>query len=284
MRRVVWILLLSLTVSSCRLYDTLFKGDVVARAGKDVLYRSDIERLGINGFSPEDSIRMVERYIHAWAKDRLLLDMAESRLSKADRDVTSQLEEYRRQLLVYRYEQQYVEQRLDTAVSEQEYREYYDAHPESFITHVPLILGQYIKISDNSPNLNPIRTLYRSRGEEDQDRLAQLCYTSAEKYWVFKEWISLDAIMDGIGADLSEIAGILDEKSYFERSYLGYTYLVSVDSYVPSGRVAPYDYCRGSIRDMILSRRKQELLISLERNLLNDAIGSEKLIIYKEKK
>ena len=109
-------MLLSLTVSSCRLYDTLFKGDVVARAGKDVLYRSDIERLGINGFSPEDSIRMVERYIHAWAKDRLLLDMAESRLSKADRDVTSQLEEYRRQLLVYRYEQQYVEQRLDTAV------------------------------------------------------------------------------------------------------------------------------------------------------------------------
>lgn len=282
MKKAVWILLMCLSMTSCRLYDRLFKGEVVARVGKDVLYRSEIENLNIKGFSPEDSIRMVERYIHSWAKDRLLLDMAESRLSKADRDVAAQLEEYRQQLLVYRYEQQYVEQRLDTVISEQEYRDFYEAHPESFITHQPLIKGIYIKVSENSPNLNPIKSLYRSHVREDMDRLDQLCYTSADKYYFFDEWVALDAIVDGTGMDAGTMASLLDGKSYVEKSYLGYAYLISVSDYVPAGRQAPYEYCRDMIRDVILSRRKQELLTSLERNLLNDAIGSEKLKIYKE--
>lgn len=280
MKKSVWLLLLCISLSSCRLYDSLFKGDVVARVGKDVLYSSDIESLGIRGFSPEDSAAMAERYIRSWAKDRLLLDIAESRLSKADRDVTAQLEEYRRQLLVYRYEQQYVGQRLDTAITEQESRDFYDANPESFVTHVPLMRGRYIRISDNSPNLNPIRSLYRSRSIEDIDRLDQLCHTSAEKYWVFDDWVSLDALLDGTGMELAEMAAVLEAKLYVEKSYLGYSYLIAVDGYVPAGRVAPYSYCTALIRDAILSRRKQALLTSLERNLLNDAIASEKLKIY----
>ena len=267
-------------ISSCRLYDSLFKGDVVARAGRDVLYRSDVDALNITGFSSEDSARIVERYIMSWAKNRLLLDLAESQLSKADRDVEAQLEEYRQQLLVYRYEQKYVEQRLDTAVSEQEYLDFYEANPASFTTHVPLMKGRYIKMSDNSPNLNPIKSLYRSRGEEDMDRLGQLCYTSAEKYYFFEDWVGLDAVVEGTGLDVQELARVLESRSYLEKDFLGYTYLISVDDYIPAGSLAPYEYCRERIRNHILNRRKQELVTSLERNLLNDAIVSEKFVIY----
>lgn len=267
-------------MTSCRLYDSLFKGDVVARAGRDVLYQSDIDALNIKGFSPKDSAQIVERYIFSWAKSRLLLDVAESRLSKADLDVEAQLEEYRQQLIVYRYEQQYVGQRLDTVISEQEYREYYDTHPASFIAHVPLMKGWYIKIGDNSPNLNPVKSLYRSRTEEDADRLRELCYISAEKYFYFDTWVALDALTEGTGLDLEEISRILDDRSWLDVDRLGYTYLISVEDYVPAGSPAPYEYCRDAIRNHILNKRKQQLITSLERNLLNDAIVSEKFIIY----
>ena len=280
MRKALLIVMLVAAISSCRLYDSLFKGDVVARAGRDVLYRSDVDALNITGFSPEDSARIVERYIVSWAKSRLLLDMALSQLSKADRDVEAQLEEYRQQLLVYRYEQQYVEQRLDTAVTDQEYMDFYEANPASFVTHVPLMKGWYIKVSDDSPNLNPIKSIYRSRVEEDRDRLGQLCYTSAEKYYFFEDWVGLDAVVEGTGLDVQELARVLDNRSFIEKNFLGYTYLISVDDYVPAGSLAPYEYCRERIRNHILNRRKQELIASLERNLLNDAIVSEKFVIY----
>lgn len=280
MRKALLIVMLVAAISSCRLYDSLFKGDVVARAGRDVLYRSDVDALNITGFSPEDSARIVERYIVSWAKSRLLLDMAQSQLSKADRDVEAQLEEYRQQLLVYRYEQQYVEQRLDTAVTDQEYMDFYEANPTSFVAHVPLMKGWYIKVSDDSPNLNPIKSIYRSRVEEDRDRLGQLCYTSAEKYYFFEDWVGLDAVVEGTGLDVQELARVLDNRSFIEKNFLGYTYLISVDDYVPAGSLAPYEYCRERIRNHILNRRKQELIASLERNLLNDAIVSEKFVIY----
>ena len=280
MRKAILIITFLAAISSCRLYDRLFKGDVVARAGRDVLYESDVEALNITGFSAEDSARIVERYIMSWAKNRLLLDMAESQLSKADRDVEAQLEEYRQQLLVYRYEQKYVEQRLDTVVSEQEYLDFYEANPASFTTHVPLMKGRYIKMSDNSPNLNPVKSLYRSRIEEDMDRLEQLCYTSAEKYYFFEDWVGLDAVVEGTGLDVQELARVLENRSYLEKDFLGYTYLISVDDYVPAGSLAPYEYCRERIRNHILNRRKQALVTSLERNLLNDAIVSEKFVIY----
>ena len=280
MRKALLIVMLVAAISSCRLYDSLFKGDVVARAGRDVLYRSDVDALNITGFSPEDSARIVERYIVSWAKSRLLLDMAQSQLSKADRDVEAQLEEYRQQLLVYRYEQQYVEQRLDTAVTDQEYMDFYEANPASFVAHVPLMKGWYIKVSDDSPNLNPIKSIYRSRVEEDRDRLGQLCYTSAEKYYFFEDWVGLDAVVEGTGLDVQELARVLDSRSFIEKNFLGYTYLISVDDYVPAGSLAPYEYCRERIRNHILNRRKQELIASLERNLLNDAIVSEKFVIY----
>ena len=280
MRKALLIITFLVAISSCRLYDRLFKGDVVARAGRDVLYESDVEALNITGFSSEDSARIVERYIMSWAKNRLLLDMAESQLSKADRDVEAQLEEYRQQLLVYRYEQKYVEQRLDTVVSEQEYLDFYEANPASFTTHVPLMKGRYIKMSDNSPNLNPVKSLYRSRIEEDMDRLEQLCYTSAEKYYFFEDWVGLDAVVEGTGLDVQELARVLESRSYLEKDFLGYTYLISVDDYIPAGSLAPYEYCRERIRNHILNRRKQELIASLERNLLNDAIVSEKFVIY----
>lgn len=282
MCRILPILLLCTLISSCRFYDGLFKGDVVARAGRDVLYRSDIEALNITGLSKEDSAATVRRYIMSWAKNKLLLDMAESRLSRSDRDVAAQLEEYRQQLLVYRYEQQYVGQRLDTVISEEEYREYYDANPASFVAHVPLFKGWYVKISDSSPNVNPIRSLYMSRDDDDIARLERLCYTSAEKYCNSDNWISLDAVVEGTGLTVQDMSGILENKGFLERSSLGYTYLVSVDEYVPAGETVPYEYCRERIRNHILNRRKQELLSSLERNLLNDAIVSEKFIIYTE--
>ena len=280
MRKALLIITFLAAISSCRLYDRLFKGDVVARAGRDVLYESDVEALNITGFSAEDSARLGERYIMSWAKNRLMLYMAESPLSIADRELEVRLEEYPQQRLVYRYEQKYVEQRLDTVVSEQEYLDFYEANPASFTTHVPLMKGRYIKMSDNSPNLNPVKSLYRSRIEEDMDRLEQLCYTSAEKYYFFEDWVGLDAVVEGTGLDVQELARVLESRSYLEKDFLGYTYLISVDDYIPAGSLAPYEYCRERIRNHILNRRKQELVTSLERNLLNDAIVSEKFVIY----
>ncbi len=281
MKITVTILSFLLLLSSCQVYDRIFNEDVVARVGKDVLYVSDIKDLGIKGFSPEDSLELVQRYIYSWAKSRLLVDMAETHLSKEDRDVSARLEEYRQQLLVYRYEQKYVRNRLDTLITEDEYLQYYQSNPESFSAQTPLVKGLYIKISNNSPNLKMIKSLYRTQNEDERDRLAELSYVSAEKYsFFYDEWLSINTLSQRLDISSGEIQSRFDSHNYMEKSYMGYTYFIYAEEYVSKGELLPYEYCRSSIRDFILSKRKQDLITSLERNLLNDALSSDKLIIY----
>ena len=93
--------------------------------GQEKLYRSDIDKVIPKGIVPEDSVRLSRQYINSWASDRVYLKIAEEQLSKAERDVTVELEDYRKSLLKYRYEQLYVNERLDTSVSHEHIEEYY---------------------------------------------------------------------------------------------------------------------------------------------------------------
>ena len=44
--------------------------------------------------------------------------------------------------------------------------------------------------------------------------------------------------------------------------------------------VAPVDYCSSTIRDIIISTRKHELVKGLEQDLLDNALESKQFVIY----
>src|SRR5574344_467909 len=85
----------------------LHDDDVVAKAGKGVLYRHDLDQIIPKGLSREDSTRFALQYINTWASDMVFLSIAEEQLPKVEQDVSRELEDYRRSLLKYRYEQLY---------------------------------------------------------------------------------------------------------------------------------------------------------------------------------
>ena len=281
-KRILLISLCVLSLSSCRLFDRFFNDDAVARVGNEVLYTSDIERLNISGLSPADSQRVVNQYIYSWAKDILLMDVAENQLSKDDKNVEKQLEDYRRQLLVFRYEKRYVEQRLDTVITEEQYKDFYENNQEILKAEVPVVKGVFIRISNDSPNLRVVKNIYSSRKPEDMKRLEEICYTSAEKYNVYEDWVSMEVIAEDLEMDIYEC----EEKFRQSHNYMvkkeNHTCLVTLDEIISKGSLAPYGYCKIRMRDIILSKRKQELISSLEQNLLKDAIGSQKFTIYSE--
>ena len=48
------------------------------------------------------------------------------------------------------------------------------------------------------------------------------------------------------------------------------------------GEVTPLEYNAEKIREIIISRRKQELISNLQRDILNDALNNNKLKITEE--
>lgn len=269
-------------VSSCEFISNLVGGEAAARLGKHVLYRSEVEEFLPKGLSAEDSTALARQYINAWAKENMFVDVAQAQLSKDELDVSHELEDYRRSLLRYRYEQRYVNERLDTLVLEDEIKEYYESHRQLFSLEVPVIKARYLHIMAKSPNLEKLKKLMSSQDFDELALADSIAYSSALRYEDLSDvWVDAVSYAKKYELDYAEFVSRLRPQTlvpFIDES--GEEKYVYVCEMLKAGAAAPEDYCEERIRDIILSGRKHNLLTTLERELLDDALGHEKLIIY----
>ena len=270
------------TLSSCRAISSFLKGgEVVAEVGSEKLYRSDLDAIIPKGISQQDSIYLVKQYINTWAAELVFLGIAEEQLSKTEKDVTKELEDYRKSLLKYRYEQLYVNERLDTAVSDDLVEEYYNTHQEKFVLGRPLVKARFLSISDDSPAKEQIRKRMSSNDVEDLVEADSLAYSSAYKFTTWSdEWVDVAVLSREFPMDYETMLAQVRNKWIEKVDTLGVARLAYISDIMKKGEVAPIEYSVPAIRDIIISARKQSLISSLEQDLLNDARENGKFVIY----
>ena len=269
-------------IVSCRAISSFLSDDgIVAEVGTEKLYRSELNGLIPNGISRNDSLALVQRYINAWALDRIFVRQAEEQLSKAEKDVTKELEAYRLSLLRYRYEQLYLNERLDTAVAEEKVEEYYSAHQEKFILQRPVVKARYLYIAEDSPSLPKIRKKMSSDKVQDIMDADSMAYSSALKFASWgNEWIDVIVLAREFGMTHSALLPLLDSRWVEHTDTSGMLRLAYISEIMRQGQPAPLEYCSPSIKDMIISARKQDMILSLERDLLNDARENGQFVIF----
>lgn len=253
----------------------------VAKVGKDVLYESDILPLLPDGISSEDSAAMVRQYVNTWALSRLKVKKAEEQLSKSEKDVSAQVEEYRNNLIGFRYEKLFIEERIDTVVTEQEIENYYKEHKESFITSSSVVKARVVHLASKSSYYSMIRDMLDVTSPEDVSSLEELCFFSADRYNDFgKDWTDISTFAREVGSDAESLEADIRRGDYFTREIDGSTVMVQIMEKVVAGEVSPLEFNKSRIKETLISRRKQELLSTLERDLLEEAAGNNTLKIY----
>lgn len=286
MRRGIYILASILIVlpalSSCRAISSFLRGgEVVAEVSGEKLYRSDLDAVIPKGISQEDSTYLAKQYINTWASEMVYLGIAEQQLSKTEKDVTKELEDYRKSLLKYRYEQLYVNERLDTAVSDDLVEEYYNAHQEKFVLGRPLVKARFLSISDESPAKDQIRKRMSSGEVEDLIEADSLAYSSALKFTTWSdEWVDVTVLAREFQLDYETLLGQVKNKWIEKVDTLGVARLAYIPEIIRKGEVAPLEYSAPAIKDIIISSRKQTLISTLEQDLLKDARENGQFVIY----
>ncbi len=282
--RLIFLLLLAVAMTSCKAVSSLIHdGEVVAKLGLHKLYLSELESVIPDGVSSEDSTNLANQYIESWARNKAFLDKAEQFLSKEEKDVSDDLEAYRQSLLRYRYEQHYINERLDTTVSDKEIAEYYEAHQESFRLDRPILKARFLNIAKDSPNLPVIRRLMSSDKVEDVVAADSIAFNSTQHYHDFSDkWVDAVTLAAEFGVDYVQM--LANKNGSFIEIPDGETNVsvAYVVSYVGSGETAPLDYCEEKIRDIIISSRKHKLLTTLEQDLIEDAKSKDNFVIYSE--
>ena len=279
MKRICALSALVLLATSCSLFQS--RGDVLARIGKDVLYKSEVEKLVPEGTSSQDSAYMVDQYVQSWALVRLMTMKALEQLTPDERDISKEIESFRNDLLSFRYEKMFMESRIDTAVSPEQVKDYYEAHPESFKYDYPVVKARYIVINSRSPYYSNIKELYKSKDEDKVAELSELSRSYAERYEDYGgRYVPIPQLAKDVGMMVSDLEEISAKQNYYIlEGEQKNTLIFFIDRYAPQS-LTPLEYNEEKIKDAIISIRKQEILSKLEQDLLKEALENKKLQKY----
>lgn len=259
--------------ASCKaISDFLDDGEVVAKVGEARLLMEDLQKVIPNGISPEDSTLLARQYITTWALDHVYMEVAEKQLSAAELDVSQEVEAYRRSLLKYRYEQLYVNQRLDTLISEDQIREFYEKNGDRFVLKQPIVKARFMTMMTDAPNLKTIQKKMSSGKYGEIMEADSLARVSALRYVVWEDsWIDAIVLAREFGTESASVMSSI-KKGWIERKDVNdMNNIAFVMDVIPAGRKAPKEYCEPLIKDMIISARKQTLISNLEQDLLREA-------------
>lgn len=257
------------------------EGDVVAKAGAHKLYDTDIKAVIPSGLSPADSTALALQYINRWATEQLYQDIALKELDKADKDVSKELEDYRRALLKFRYEQSYINQRLDTTITETQVQKYFDTHKEQFTLQSPVIKARFAVIGAKSPYISQIRNYVSSDDDDGFESVDTLAVVSTLRYVDFGgRWVDASVVAREFGMDAQAFLSARRNGFVEKVDDSGNALIAYVRDIVQGGQTGPVEYYVDRIKDIILSTRKQALLSSLEEDLLKQAKASGEFEIY----
>ena len=253
----------------------------LARVNDNYLYPSDVNEIFLSNLSVEDSLVIMKNFVDKWIKKQLLLEKADLNLTDFQKDVSKQVDEYRSSLLIFKYEQSLVKQKLDTLVTISEIEQYYTENSSNFLLDQIIVKALFIKLPKDVPNLNRISQLYRSEETEDIQQLEDYCYQYAIKYDHFDEWwIPFESILQELPNKISNPERHLRYYNYIDQQDTTSRYFVYIKDYRLASTEAPIEYVEGNIRSIILNKRKVQFVNDLENNIYNDALRKGNFEIY----
>ena len=250
-----------LLLAGCDFFEKNSKEVVVAECYGKYLYESDLKGIVPEGASVMDSIQRVNSFIDSWIERQILIHQAETNLSPEQLDLKKQLDEYRNSLVIYAYETQLINQRLDTVVSENEIADYYEENKEEFQLRNTMVRVAYVIMKDDCKQKE---TFHKLMSDPDTLLLQNLdvlsAYYAEKSYLDVDHWMRLDELTNIVPIEILNPESFLKRNRFVTLDSDDFTYMVRFEEYLLEESISPLAMQRDNIRSIILTQRKQRLI------------------------
>ena len=266
-------------LAGCARDTTTDQTDVLASMEGHQLHRAEVESLIPRAASAADSLLIAENYVKKWVKEQLVYEVAERNLSDEKMEIDQLVEDYRRSLIRYRYQERLVNERLKTDISEQDKLQFYEKNPRLFTLEQGLIKGLFLKIPVDAPGLVDVKKWYKSSDEAALEKIEKYSVQNATIYeYFYDKWVDFDEVMDNIPIYVSDPATFLKGHKQVEVADSSYCYLLNIAEYLVPGQTEPYESASPRIVEMLVNQRKVDFLRNFEDELYNEAVQKGKVI------
>ena len=268
--------------TSCDLFKIQEKekntSEILAIVNTEKLFRIDVTSVLPKNINKADSLVLANSYIQNWAIKRLLLAKAKNNSSQETvNQIDGLVQDYKESLLINNYKEKLVKQKLDTVVSDEEIREYYLLNKENFKLNEELVKIRYLHIDNNLIDESEILSLFRSNDINDLEELEN--QELSFKFHQFNDsiWTQLDKVLLKLPFSKDKL---LKKTKFIQKQDSIGLYLAIIKDVLPRNSIAPISYITSTIKQMILHKRKIELLRDIEKIIVKDATQNNNFKIY----
>lgn len=265
----------SLTLIICLFYACNSKKDevVIAEVFDQKLYQEDLNTfLNKNSFSEEDSNIIINEFVQSWIENKTISHYAILSTEIDLKSIEQKTLKYKEELLEHHYQNYKIKTLLDTNISNEEIKNYYDSHKEDFQLKDYLVKVLYIKLQEDAPNIDEISKWYKLKKETDFEKITNYVNLYASNFYFDKKnWIFFDEITKEIPLNDINKDKFITRKSMVKFQEDGFYYFLNIIDYKLKNSDSPLEFEKENIKNRILNQRIYTLRTQVNLNLINQA-------------
>jgi len=255
----------------------------IARVNDSYLYKKDIKDLIFENTSKDDSTLIVANFINRWATKQLLIDQSIINLTQEKQDAYNNLvNQYKTDLYIEAYKSSIVAKRLDSVITFEELEKFYNQNKENFKLNDNLLKIRYIHIDENFSNTKELVEKFKRFDSIDKNELTKLSIKFKAFNLNDSIWIKNDLLIRVLPVLKQNNIQVLKKTNFTQlQDSLG-VYLVKIEVVLKTNDIAPLSYVKPTIEQIVINKRKQEILKKIEKEITIDAIKNKNFELFTE--
>jgi hypothetical protein len=281
MRLILALVVLSLSIVACTRQNKELVAPIVEVNGK-YLTKAELDAEIPKNLSPEDSTLAAEYFVRLWINDQLMYSVASANIADKDK-LESLVENYRKSLTIYQYEEQLIAEKLSREISNEALLGYFENNKEKFKIDRPLIKGLFLKVPINAPDIDIIKKWYKLTTPKAIDFMEKYSIKNAVGYNYFLDnWVDFNDLMENWPVNYKNESTMVKSNNFIEQQDANYYYLLNITAYLLPGDNAPFEYAQTSVKEILINQRKIDFLKEIREDLYNKALNNGRIIFYNE--
>ena len=255
----------------------------IARVNDSYLYQKDIKNLIFENTSKDDSTLIVANFINRWATKQLLIDQSIINLTQEKQDAYNNLvNQYKTDLYIEAYKSSIVAKQLDSVITFEELEKFYNQNKENFKLNDNLLKIRYIHIDENFSNTKELVEKFKRFDSIDKNELTKLSIKFKAFNLNDSIWIKNDLLIGVLPVLKQNNIQVLKKTNFTQlQDSLG-VYLVKIEALLKTNDIAPLSYVKPTIEQIVINKRKQEILKKIEKEITIDAIKNKNFELFTE--
>ena len=268
---------------SCKEFNTNINDKVIARVDNDYLFSSDLQKLNYDYKSKEDSLITINSFINKWALERILLrqsliNLSEEKLTR----IENLVQDYKFDLLANNYTEFVVSSKLDTILSSIETYDFYSKNLNNFKLNSPIYRVKYINFLKNNVDRRQITRSFKRFNDSDKRFIDSLSFQFLDSFLADTIWLNKGELIKNIPFINSNNFEdyFLKKRKYFEIKGETDLSLFNIIESIEANRIAPFSYVENVVANIVLNKKKLDLIENFNNEILNEAIKTKKFEVY----